>query len=560
MLAPLFNHLWQSTLFAAVAGLLTLALRKNHARVRHGVWLAASVKFLIPISLLIALGNALPRQTAQDPMPSGFTVAMDQVSQPFTAPRASLPILSIVTPPEPSPLPAVLLSVWACGFLGIGWSWLVRWRRIRAMVLAGSARQLEISVPAIFSPATIEPGVFGIFRPVLLLPEGITDRLTPTQLKAVIAHELCHIRCRDNLIAAVHMFVETLFWFHPVVWWIGKRMVEERERACDEEVLRLGSEPRVYAEGILNVCRLYTESQLQCVSGITGPNLRKRVGEIMTNRMACGLSGGRKILLAVAGVLAIAAPVVIGMMAPHLTRAQAAVKANLKFEVTSVKPANPDGGSKLNCMGGKGFVAWNQTLLGLMQWSYDLQYGEKRVFNGPPWLDSPGSRFEVQGKVARPVSFDECRAMVRSLLADRFGLVLHKESRELPVYVLSVDSKGPKIHHATDDPKLLSQVSLNGASIQVGDGYHQTASGRGMSMLELARFLGGISSVGRLVIDKTELPGFYGFGLEYSEAQGDVSRPDLFTAVREQLGLRLEARKAPVEVLVIDHVEKPSEN
>jgi bla regulator protein blaR1 len=84
-----------------------------------------------------------------------------------------------------------------------------------------------------------------------LLPEGIFDRLTPTQLEAVIAHELCHVRHRDNLIAAIHMFVETAFWFHPLVWWIGKRMVEERERACDEEVLRLGSEPRVYAEGIL---------------------------------------------------------------------------------------------------------------------------------------------------------------------------------------------------------------------------------------------------------------------------------------------------------------------
>jgi bla regulator protein BlaR1 len=560
MLPAIFNHLWQSTAFAAIAGLLTLALRKNHARVRHGVWFAASIKFLIPISLLIALGGALPWQTAQDPMPSGFTVAMDQVSQPFTMPRALLPILPIAASPEPSPWPAVLLSVWACGVLGIGWSWLVRWRRLRAIVVAGTAVQLEISVPAIFCPTTVEPGVFGVFRPVLLLPEGIADRLTPSQLKAVIAHELCHIRYRDNLIAAIHMFVETVFWFHPAAWWIGKRMVEERERACDEEVVRLGSEPRVYAEGILNVCRLYTESPLGCVSGITGPNLRKRVEEIMANRMACGLSRGRKMLLAAAGVLAVAAPVVLGIMGAHEMRGQAVVKANLKFEVTSVKPANPDGGYKLNCLGGKGFVAWNQTLLGLMQWSYNLQYGEKRVFNGPAWLDSSGSRFEVQGKVARPVSFDECRAMVQSLLAERFGLVIHEEARELPVYVLSVDSKGPKIHHAADDPKLLSQVSLNGVPIQVGDGYHQTASARGMSMQDLARFLGGIPSVGRLVIDKTGLTGFYAFSLEYSDAPGDVSRPDLFTAVREELGLRLESRKAPVEVLVIDHVEKPSEN
>src|SRR6266700_2472213 len=78
-----------------------------------------------------------------------------------------------------------------------------------------------------------------------------------------------HARVR-NLIAAVHMFVETVFWFHPLVWWIGKRMVEEREHACDEEVLRLGSEPRAYAEGILSICKLYVESPLMCVSGVSG--------------------------------------------------------------------------------------------------------------------------------------------------------------------------------------------------------------------------------------------------------------------------------------------------
>jgi bla regulator protein BlaR1 len=75
----------------------------------------------------------------------------------------------------------------------------------------------------------------------LLLPAGITDRLTPPQLKAIVAHELCHVRRRDNLATALHMGVEALFWFHPLVWWLGARLMEERERACDEEVLLMGS-------------------------------------------------------------------------------------------------------------------------------------------------------------------------------------------------------------------------------------------------------------------------------------------------------------------------------
>ena len=80
---------------------------------------------------------------------------------------------------------------------------------------------------------------------------------------------------RDNLSASIHMIVEAVFGFHPLVWWIGVRLVDERERACDEDVLRLGNERHVYAEAILNVCKYYLESPLVCVSGITGSDLKE---------------------------------------------------------------------------------------------------------------------------------------------------------------------------------------------------------------------------------------------------------------------------------------------
>ena len=82
--------------------------------------------------------------------------------------------------------------------------------------------------------------MFGVWKPVLLLPDGIQERMTPAQLQAVLAHELCHVSRQDNLTAAIHMVVEAIFWFHPFVWWIRARSVEERERACDEEVLEPG--------------------------------------------------------------------------------------------------------------------------------------------------------------------------------------------------------------------------------------------------------------------------------------------------------------------------------
>jgi hypothetical protein len=130
----------------------------------------------------------------------------------------------------------------------------------------------------------------------------------------VIAHEFCHVRYRDNLVASLHMLVETVFWFHPLVWWIGKRMVEERERACDEGVLGAGSEPRVYAEAILNICKLYTESPLVCISGVTGANLKRRIEGIMKKRIVGDLHIAQKIGLAVAGAATLVAPILVGAM------------------------------------------------------------------------------------------------------------------------------------------------------------------------------------------------------------------------------------------------------
>ena len=158
----------------------------------------------------------------------------------------------------------------------------------------------------------IEPGVFGLFRPVLLLPEGIRERLSAEHLGEILAHELCHVRRRDNLAAAAHMLVEAVFWFHPLVWWVGARLVEERERACDEEVVGRGSQPELYAESILKTCEFYLESPVACVSGISGADLKQRIARIMTRRSTNGLSMGRKLLLAGAALVTLAVPMSLG--------------------------------------------------------------------------------------------------------------------------------------------------------------------------------------------------------------------------------------------------------
>ena len=115
------------------------------------------------------------------------------------------------------------------------------------------------------------------------------------------------------------MPIEALFWFHPLVWWIGARLIDERERACDEEVVRLGTDPQIYAESILKICEFYLESPLFCAaSGVTGSNLKKRIETIMLHRTPLNLNLRKKLLLMAAAALALATPVIFGILNPAL--------------------------------------------------------------------------------------------------------------------------------------------------------------------------------------------------------------------------------------------------
>lgn len=329
------NHLWESTVFAGVAALLTLVIRNNPARVRHWIWLAASLKFLIPFSLLVGIGGHFGFRTAEA---SQISYVIHSASQQFPAPEVHF------ASPASSTIDWAVIgaAVWIGGSLMVLVFWGVRWLGVRSIVRAASPLRMDLSIDVMSSTALLEPGVFGIWRPVLLLPRGITERLTEDQMEAIVAHELCHVRRRDNLVAAIHMVVEALFWFHPLVWWIGARMIAERERACDEEVLRLGKQPEVYAESILKVCRFYVESPIQCVAGVTGADLKKRIEGIMTPQMVRGLGFGKRVLLCAIGFVAIVGPLAIGVLNAPVARAQPESKSTLRFEEASIKPSIAD--------------------------------------------------------------------------------------------------------------------------------------------------------------------------------------------------------------------------
>jgi bla regulator protein BlaR1 len=554
----LTNHLWQSTVFAVAVALTAMALRHNSARLRYWLWLAASSKFLIPFSVLVSLGGRAAKPTAA---PALSALAVVRVSTYF----APVPTFPTVTPdPAPSHWSLAITAVWAVGALLLLFRWYRRWSAIRNATRTAKGLVVHPSLPALVSRSMIEPGVFGLFRPVLLLPEGIPENLTPEQFRAVLDHELCHARHRDNLTAALHMCVETLFWFHPLVWWIGGKLVEERERACDESVPNRGSHATDYAQGIVNVCKTYRELPLLCVSGIAGTNLTTRVKQIMTWRGTLHLTFVRKLIVTVAAIVSVAGPLLIGIIRAQTLPPPPAYT----YEVVSIHKSSPrQVGSSIGPGTGGGVRSRNSTAMQLLTFAYKVR--DYQIVGAPGWVKS--DRFDVSftpdktealpkpGAEPRQIEafIGRNQQRMQAVLRDHFGLVLRAETHDLPIYALVPAKGGLKL-----TPSANAEL---GPSLQ-GNGAHIT--GIGATLRQLAGHLSVI--LGRPVIDQTGSENQYDFKLEFTPevpaadqtepAPAPADAPEIFTALTEQLGLRLEPRKGPVPIYVIEKIEKPAEN
>jgi uncharacterized protein (TIGR03435 family) len=638
------NHLWQSTAFAAVAWAVAWLLRKNQARVRYAVWLAASVKFLAPFALLISLGGMLPRpKQAVVAMP--VYSAVDEVGMPFDEVQGTgigeqraeeSSQLSVLGSQIKRGMPEVLVGVWLGGVVTVLAVWWVRWRQVagtlrravgtndgrEAELLREVERKMGARVRLVLSGELMEPGVFGVVRPVLIWPERLSQRLDDEHVEAILAHELMHVRRCDNLTAALHMLVEAAFWFHPAVWWLGARLVEERERACDEAVVEMGSRPGVYAEGLLKAVRFCVESPLKCVAGVTGADLKQRVRSIMTLRLE-RLGWGRKLVLALVAAMTVAVPVLLGqgkaaqrMMlaavnaAPQPVRAWAASHAMIeleetpatgliaevqaqgqapsppqqsldgapdeskpfRFDVVSIRPTKP--GNQSGPAGlqftGDGLQASNLSLSMMLTGAYQQQLEAvgQRILRLPDWAKT--ETFDVKAKVAdsdtaewgklsqdmRGPAQERKALSLLQLLTEQFKLKTHSEIREGPIYSLVVAKGGPKLKESkSDDPP----------SFQMKSPGHLSYSGTPMETI--VRMCAQMT--GRQVVDKTGLTGRYDFTLDWTQDQGAPapaaapgsesrsSELPVFTVVQEQLGLKLEPEKGPVEYIVVDHAEKP---
>ena len=599
---PLFNHLWQSSLVLLVAWLLAISLRRNAARVRYAIWMVASMKFLVPFSLLADLGARWVRPIGGKSVGSAVYTTVVEVGQPF--PQSTAPAVHPAAVAQPfqwlAILPVVLAGIWICGFAVVLARWCVRWRQMARLaadcVPVDAGREVDAlrraernaglrnAIPVRASSRAIEPGVFGLFHPVLLWPDGISAHLEDAQVDSIMAHEAEHVRRRDNLTAAIHMLVEALFWFHPAVRWTGFRLTEERERACDEKVVEMNARPESYAESILKVCAFCLEPPAPCVAGVSGSDLKTRVLRIMTHRSGAGLSVVRKLALAVIALSAIAVPLGFGVL--HALQAPTplvhpASGPTPSFDVVSIKPS-PETVQNLRRIGMSptGFTGEHVTLKEIIGVAYDLR-GDGQLVGGPSWMNS--ERFDVDAKeseadikAAEQLSMDQRRTqlsrMLQSMLADRFGFKASIETRELPVYALVVGKGGAKLKEVQADPfpppGTPPPPGAHLPRLMTHDGREFTATA--FRIGEFTHWLSRFEELdNRIVVDETGLKGNYDFVLSGISMGSDMDQNhdasqappiSIFTALQEQLGLKLEERKAPVEVLVVEHAERPSPN
>jgi uncharacterized protein (TIGR03435 family) len=270
-------------------------------------------------------------------------------------------------------------------------------------------------------------------------------------------------------------------------------------------------------------------------------------GSRLAERIECLLKSGvgnpaRSRLLGGSFSAALFLAVVAGSFAPRWI----AFAQRLEFEVASIKPVErPTGGTTWHTANGQ--FRGTADLRGLIEFAYDVRLHQ--LSGGPSWMDSAGFSIDAKPDPARPIpsGYAPIREMMRSLLEDRFKLAVHWETRQRPVYELVLARGGLKMKQADKPGYLRFDPGLLASS--------------GATAATLAMMLEG--PLDRLVIDKTGIAGLYEFRLEWTpdDTPADVATgASIFTAIQEQLGLRLQPATGPVETLVIDHAEKPDAN
>jgi uncharacterized protein (TIGR03435 family) len=402
------------------------------------------------------------------------------------------------------------------------------------------------------------------------------------KLEAVLAHERSHIRRRDPAVQVLSTVHRALLWHSPMSWYLHRRIVRAAEEASDDAAVAAVRDRASYAEMLLE----FMQSGMPAVNWHGVAMARYGKAEDRIQRILDGTTASRGITRwTLAAVLALGSPLVLIAAAAHLERVlqpaeqhtapaveTAAVipatpaprvpvrskPARLTFETAEIQSSQPGSrpGPVRALPAGDGYSAKVATLKLLISLMYKVP--ERQITAGPSWLDS--DKYDIEARADGPHSLKDLHVMFQNLLADRFQLRFHREIKDGPIFALTVDASGLKMKTNESPQEFTFPISYGRAGIVIGTR---------VSMEYLSWWLGqGLQKDARPVIDRTGLTKNYDFTLLFAPQlppnfpvetlpPGMLDRPSIYDALREQLGLQLQAEEGPVEYLVIDHVERP---
>jgi uncharacterized protein (TIGR03435 family) len=591
--STLLHFLWQGVLIAAVYA----AARRWTTR-RYG----PNVRYILACAALAALAAApvLTWNLLRPPVPVAVRFWNKDTD---TAPISAGAFAAVRNVPAsfpagvygavPAPLLPWVVAVWLAGATAFWLRLLGGWifaERLRSRLVRPAPRQwqqaldrlktrIRVSRPVrlLVSSWVQTPAVVGWLRPVVLVPVGALAGLPPEQMEALLLHELAHIRRHDYLVNMVQSVVEALLFYHPAVWWVSHHIRSERELSCDDLAVGVNGDALTYARALAEL-ESARPAHFRAVMAANGGGLAHRIARLLGQSRPAPRPLSGPGIIAAAIVLAMAALAVFGQPA-GLPR----------FEVASVKPSTDRGFRTVRPLPGR--LTADAPVRLLLQNAYSVQAFQ--IVGGPGWIDS--EHFAIEAKAAGNASRDQIFLMLQGLMEVRFQLKIHRESRELPVYALVAARNGLKLsppkEGACADPAPGALPPWEGGRIQppgrgqppmapCGRAGVMLASGgarMGGGKIPMPEFIRALSMVlDRTVIDKTGFTGLFDFRLDFlpdettaalpppppdaASASLDSRNPSILTALQEQLGLRLESTKGPVDVIVIDHVERPSAN
>jgi uncharacterized protein (TIGR03435 family) len=559
----LIHFLWQGAL---IAGLYAIARRRARApRVRYGIaCLTLTIMAAAPVVTWIAL--APPAATSA---PIHLAVRAHGNAGDLAAGEL------FYTPDSEHILPWIVLA-WLTGAtifsVRLTRSWIaavrlrsrfvhpapIQWRATfeRLAARLGVSRPVRLLVSAVVQT----PAVIGWVRPVVLIPAAALTGLPANQLEALLLHELAHIRRADYLVGILQSAAEALLFYHPAVWWVSHHIRAERELCCDDMAVEATGDVLTYARALAN---LETFRLSPIYVGANGGSLPGRIARLLGQTPPSPRRPAAPAALAGAMIVAAAVLSVFGQPS-----------ARPRFDVASIKPSSEQRFMAIRQLPGGRLTGTAPVRLYVIN-AFNL--APYQVIGGPGWIDS--DRYLIDAKAAGAANRPELMLMLQSLLEERFQLKTHRENRELPVYNLTAGKNGPKVPPPKDttcidtaaDPCGKIRMAMGASGVHM--------AGANVTTAELARMLSG--ALGRSVIDKTGFTGKFDLDLTFAPDMAAAGLPagavpaadpnggpppaeilngSIFTAVQEQLGLKLESTKGPVEVLVIDHVERPTEN